>query len=159
MVSCTCKVSACLQLSVFWSVSIRQCLHVGHEECEQSRVSIQCIWNPWLHLGKIRRHSPAANSNKQITQAVSRPGSFNSVAYFTTGKAFKALCSTPKLANLGEGEIEPLIAHLTIQNKPHEEMMVQMRTKITMGAFVWRRWEIPGVSIGARRRNFLGWKL
>ncbi|KAK9037636.1 hypothetical protein V6N11_022540 [Hibiscus sabdariffa] len=42
-----------------------------------------------------------------MTQAVSRPGSSNGAAYFTTGKAFKASCSTPRSGSLGE-ELTPV---------------------------------------------------
>ncbi|PPR89727.1 hypothetical protein GOBAR_AA30955 [Gossypium barbadense] len=73
-------------------------------------------------------------------QAVSRLGSFNSVAYFTIGKAFKVFSSTPDLAEgitpeSAATELEPLIPHSETQNNPRQETMVQVRRKRRMGAF------------------------
>ncbi|KAF5751811.1 hypothetical protein HS088_TW02G00829 [Tripterygium wilfordii] len=67
---------AWLHPSIFWDVLSRFCLHIGHEECELSHLSMHCTWNLWLHCGKRRTGSPAANSDRHITHSVSDPGNF-----------------------------------------------------------------------------------
>lgn len=65
--------------TIFWHVSIRLCLHFGHEECELSHLSMHRTWNPWLHLGRRRTRSPGANSDRHITHSASMPGRLSSV--------------------------------------------------------------------------------
>ncbi|OMO55849.1 hypothetical protein CCACVL1_26965 [Corchorus capsularis] len=85
---------------------------------------------------QIRRRSPAANSDKHITQAVSKPGSFNSVVYLTVGNAFNAFCSTPAFSNLAAATTpERFRAHLTIQNNPKADIKLHMRTNSKMTTF------------------------
>ncbi|KAH0914140.1 hypothetical protein HID58_028586 [Brassica napus] len=66
--------------AIFWQVSTRQCLHVGHDECELSHLSIHRTWNPWWHVGSSFTRSSDTNSERHMTHSVSRPGRFRSAA-------------------------------------------------------------------------------
>eukprot|EP01018_Ginkgo_biloba_P028858 Gb_14776 [translate_table: standard] len=86
---------------VFFSrASRRQCLQVGHEECERSHVSMHWIWKRWLHLGSTLIFSPSANSVKQMGQSVLATwgGSCECLAYIIVGRALIAILFKPVLS-------------------------------------------------------------
>lgn len=69
-----------LHPTILLQVWIRQCLQVGHEECEFSHLSMHRTWKPWWHVGSTLTFSPVAKSERQMTHSVSRLGIFRSAA-------------------------------------------------------------------------------
>ncbi|KAF1887805.1 hypothetical protein Lal_00023813 [Lupinus albus] len=105
--------------TILWQVSMRNCLHLGQDECELSHLSMQGTWKTWLHFGKSRTLSSLANSERHITHSVSKLGS-------------EGLDDDGSILMT---KFEHLKAHLMIEFNPNEQITAHNRTKSIMTTF------------------------
>lgn len=104
-----------------------------------------------MHLGRRRRLSPAAKSERQIAHSASSPGRFRSEEKLTVGKVFSAFFFTPVFAAAdwadlesdpdsdeepeAETKVEQRNAQRMMELSPREQIKAQRRTDRTITTF------------------------